>query len=148
MLKTDNMLDGLNVDKITSGYVIDHIKAGYGMSIYKHLRLDELDCSIALIQNVKSSKYGRKDIIKIQGLIDIDMDMLGYIDPNITVITVKNHEVRGKQTLKLPVKLTDVVKCKNPRCITSNETSLSHEFRLTDRTKKVYRCVYCEQENK
>ena len=148
MTKTDNIFEGLNVDRITSGYVIDHIKAGYGMKIYKHLKLDELDCSVALMQNVRSSKHGRKDIIKIQGLIEIDLDVLGYIDPNITVITVKDQKIKSKQTLKLPDRLYGILTCKNPRCITGIETGLSHEFCLTDREKMVYRCVYCEQESR
>ena len=144
----ENIVEGLNVDRITSGYVIDHIKAGFGLTIYKHLKLDELNNSVALIQNVKSSKHGRKDIIKIQGLINIDMDMLGYIDPNITVIIVKDGEVQDKKFLSLPDILKGVVKCKNPRCITSTEAGLEQQFKLADRDKKVYRCVFCEQENK
>lgn len=138
----------INVDSITNGYVIDHIKTGKGMMIYNHLKLGQLDCAVALILNVKSSKYGRKDIIKIEGLIDIDMDVLGYIDPNITVITVKNEKVTEKRQMTLPEKLVGVIKCKNPRCITSVETGLTHEFRLFDRDKKMYCCEYCEQESK
>ena len=137
------------VDKITNGYVIDHIKAGYGMTIYKQLKLDDLayhaDCSVALIQNVHSTKYGRKDMIKIQGSIHIDMNVLGYIDPHLTVITIENDSVQSKKKLSLPGKLTGVIACKNPRCITSIETGMEHEFVLSG-TK--YRCVYCEQEFK
>ena len=143
-----NATDGISIDRITNGYVLDHIKAGYGMRIYKHLKLDTLDNSVALIQNVKSVKNKRKDIIKIQGLIDIDMNVLGYIDPGITVITVKDDNIKSKRKLQLPDTLTNVITCRNPRCITSIEAGLSHEFKLSDAGKKVYRCVYCEQESK
>lgn len=138
----------LNIDSITNGVVIDHIKAGKGMDIYNYLKLGQLDRSVAVIQNVRSSKYGKKDIIKIEGIIDIDMDALGYIDPNITIITVANDEVVDKKRLKLPEKLSNVIKCKNPRCITSIEQGLAHEFRLFDKDKKIYYCIYCEQEHK
>ena len=145
MNNTINIADSINVDKITRGYVIDHIKAGYGMRIYKQLKLDELsDCSIALIQNVKSKKFGKKDLIKIQGSIKVDMNVLGYIDPNITVITIENNKIKSKESLTLPQKLTGVIACKNPRCITSVETGLTEEFTLSGNKK--YRCVYCEQE--
>lgn len=138
----------LNIDSITNGVVIDHIKAGKGMDIYNYLKLGQLDRSVAVIQNVRSSKYGKKDIIKIEGIIDIDMDALGYIDPNITIITVANDKVVDKKRLKLPEKLSNVIKCKNPRCITSIEQGLAHEFRLFDKDKKIYYCIYCEQEHK
>jgi len=145
MDKTDR---GIFVDRILNGYVIDHIRAGWGITVYQLLGLDQLDCSIALMQNVKSSKFGRKDMIKIEGLIDIDMDALGYIDQNITLITVENERIYHKQALTLPQILRGVIECKNPRCITSIESSLTHEFRLVDSKQKVYRCVYCEQEGK
>ena len=138
----------LKIDKIMNGYVIDHIKAGYGMKVYKHLKLDELTESVALIQNVKSGKRGTKDMIKIQGLININLEVLGYIDPNITVNAVENGEVTSRVRLELPGRLTDVIKCRNPRCITSSESGLKQEFTLTDRARETYRCVYCEQEDR
>jgi aspartate carbamoyltransferase regulatory subunit len=142
----DSRAFGLSVDRITSGYVIDHIKAGMGLSIYKHLKLDELESSVALIQNVYSNKREKKDMIKIQGLIDIDLDMLGFIDPDITVITVENKQIKGKQRVSPPPILKGVVKCKNPRCITRSEEGLEHKFIMTDSAAKIYKCMYCEQE--
>ena len=141
--------NSVHVDKIVNGYVIDHITAGRGIEVYEHLNLKKLDCSVALIQNVRSSKYGRKDIIKVAELINIDTDILSYIDPRITLTTVRNNEVT-KNSLTPPKTLTGVVKCRNPRCITSSEDTLRHVFCLSKESrenKPVYRCVYCEQEN-
>jgi aspartate carbamoyltransferase regulatory subunit len=138
----------LSVDSITQGIVIDHIKAGKGMEIYKHLNLDVLDYPVAIIKNVKSSKYGKKDIIKVEGSMDIDFDVLGYIDPNITVNIVKDEKIVDKVNLKLPEKLINVIKCKNPRCITTGEMGINHIFTLTDAEKGEYRCEYCQQENR
>ena len=144
-----NAWGGLNVDKIKRGVVLDHITAGLGMNIYKYLKLEKMDCSVALIQNVKSKKMGKKDIIKIEDRIDIDMDALGYIDPNITVIIVEEGgEITSKQKLSLPRRLTNVLFCKNPRCITSIEQGITHHFELADYENRIYRCRYCEQENK
>jgi len=134
----------LNVDSIEKGIVIDHIKAGRGMHIYNYLKLSELDSCVALIKNVKSEKQGRKDLIKIEGIIDVNLDVLGFIDPNATVNIVKEGHIVEKTKLKLPSTIVDVVKCKNPRCITSVENEIKHEFRLTDMEKGSYRCVYCD----
>lgn len=138
----------MNVDGITSGIVLDHIKAGKSMEIYRFLGLDRLDCCVAVIQNVKSSKYGKKDIIKIDSEIALDLDVLGYIDPNITINVIKNGELIEKRHLELPECLTNIVKCKNPRCITSTEHEVTHIFQLADKDKQLYRCIYCEAENK
>ena len=140
-------IGGLNIDKIQKGVVLDHICAGRSMSIYTYLRLGELDCSVAIIKNVKSEKMGKKDIIKIEDRIDIDMDALGYIDPNITVIIVEDGGIKSKQKLNLPRIITNVIFCKNPRCITSIEQGIKHEFELVCETGRIYRCRYCEQEN-
>jgi aspartate carbamoyltransferase regulatory subunit len=138
----------LSIDKISRGVVIDHIAAGRSMSIYQYLRLDRLDCSVAVIKNVKSKRLGKKDIIKIEDRIDIDMDSLGYIDPNITVNIVEGGVITRKVNLTLPHSLTDVIVCKNPRCITSIEQGITHIFDLADAENRVYRCRYCEQEGK
>lgn len=138
----------LSIDSISRGLVLDHISAGRSMSIYHDLRLAELDCSVAIIKNVKSQKMGRKDIIKIEDRIDIDMDALGYIDPNITVNIVEDGRITGKLKLSLPKKLTNVIRCRNPRCITSVEQGIPHVFDLTDAANHTYRCRYCEQENR
>ncbi len=138
----------LNVDSIRRGVVIDHIKAGKAMEIYKSLRLDDLDCCVAVIKNVKSKKQGKKDIIKIEDRIDIDLDALGYIDPNLTVNIIENDVVTEKKNIKLPKKIKNIVKCKNPRCITSIEQELPHIFTLVDAEKRIYRCIYCEQQSK
>lgn len=135
----------LKVDSIEKGIVLDHIKAGKAMQIYKYLNLDALDCSVAIIKNVKSNKMGAKDIIKINEKIDINLDVLGYIDPNITVIIIENNEIVDKKHLELPEKIVNVAKCKNPRCITSVEQELDHVFKLVDRENGVYRCMYCDQ---
>ena len=138
----------LNIDSIQNGIVIDHIQAGKGMRIYELLELDKLDCCVALIKNARSSKLGRKDIIKIEGDLAINFDVLGFIDNNITVCTIKNGELVKKENIVLPRRLKNVVKCKNPRCITTVEPSLDQVFRLTDRARRIYRCIYCDAERK
>ena len=134
----------MNIDGVHNGIVIDHIKSGMSMQIYQLLGLDELDCCVAIIKNVKSSKYGKKDIIKIDSEIDIDLDVLGYVDPNITVNLVRDGRLHTKRHLELPNKLVNVIKCKNPRCITTIEQEIDHIFRLVDKDARLYRCVYCE----
>lgn len=129
---------------IVDGIVIDHIPAERGMDIYKYLSLDELDCEVAFIKNAKSEKFGKKDILKINEIIDLDYDMLGFIDPRITVNIIKNGERIEKIHPSLPKTLTGIITCKNPRCITSVERDLPHVFTLTDPDKKTYRCIYCE----
>lgn len=129
---------------IDNGIVLDHIKPGGGIELYNILGLGELKCQVALILNATSLKMGKKDIIKIAEVIDLDFDVLGYIDPGITVNVVKDGKVVKRSHLELPEKVTGVIKCKNPRCITSTEQELVHMFRLTDREKRVYRCMYCE----
>ena len=138
----------MNIDGVNTGIVLDHIKAGTSMEIYNYLRLDKLDCSVAVVQNVRSSKYGKKDIIKIDDEIELDFEMLGYIDSNITITRVKDGKLQKKEHLELPETLTDVIKCKNPRCITSTEQEITHIFKLADREKKIYRCAYCDVEHK
>jgi len=136
----------LNIDSLEKGLVIDHIEAGRSMEIYRVLELDKLDCSVAIIKNARSNKTGRKDIIKIEDRIDIDLDVLGFIDPHITVNTIDGGKIIEKKQMKLPERVTNVVKCKNPRCITSVEQELDHVFCLTTPDKAQYRCLYCEQE--
>ena len=138
----------MNIDSIKNGFVIDHIPAGCGMEIYQLLGLDELDCSIALIKNVGSAKLGKKDIIKVDCDITFDMDILGYVDPGITVNVIKDGKIVEKKTLDLPERLVNVIQCKNPRCITTTEQELAHIFQLTDPEKRVYRCFYCEAKAK
>ena len=138
----------LNIDSLEKGVVIDHIEAGKSMEIYRVLELDKLDCSVAIIKNARSKKSGRKDIIKIEDRIDIDLDVLGFIDPNITVNVIDGGRIIEKKHLQLPERIVNVAKCKNPRCITSVEQELDHVFVLTDAEKGVYRCMYCEQEYK
>ncbi len=139
----------LNVSSLSEGFVLDHIEAGKSMEIYKYLDLDKLDCCVAIIKNATSNKMGKKDIIKIECPIDvIDMDILGFIDHNITVNIIKNEEIVEKKTLKLPKKIKNVIKCKNPRCITSVEHQLDHVFVLTDPENVIYRCQYCEEKYK
>ncbi len=138
----------MNVDGVNNGIVLDHIHAGKSMEIYRILRLDKLTCSVAVIQNVSSEKYGKKDIIKIDENIDINLDVLGYIDPNITVNRVIDGKLSEKEHLELPEVVTDIIKCKNPRCITSVEQEIVHKFRLADREKRIYRCIYCDAEHK
>lgn len=134
----------MNIDSIKNGIVIDHIKAGNGMKIYQFLKLDNLDCSVALIRNVQSSKMGKKDIIKIDCDIDVKMDILGYVDSGVTVDIIKDGVLIEKKKIGLPEKLVNIINCKNPRCITATEQELDNVFKLTDREKKVYRCIYCE----
>ena len=138
----------MNVDGVNNGIVLDHIHAGKSMEIYRILRLDKLTCSVAVIQNVTSEKYGKKDIIKIDEDVDINLDVLGYIDPNITVNRVRDGKLSRKEHLELPEMVTDIIKCKNPRCITSVEQEVVHKFRLADREKRIYRCIYCDAEHK
>ncbi len=136
------------VDAIKNGIVIDHITAGHAMELYSILNLDELDCTVAILKNVPSKKKGKKDIIKIDTLIDVDFDVLGYVDPNITVSIIKEGKVEKKLEMTLPETVTNVLKCKNPRCITSTEQELDHVFKLTDEKRKIYRCIYCESQSK
>ncbi|MBR3841302.1 MAG: aspartate carbamoyltransferase regulatory subunit [Erysipelotrichales bacterium] len=138
----------MNVDGVKNGIVLDHIKAGESMNIYQLLQLDKLDCCVAIIQNVKSEKYGKKDIIKIDTELEVDLDALGYIDNHITVNVVENGELARKLHLELPETLTSVIQCKNPRCITSVEQEIVHKFKLVNKEKKTYRCVYCDAEYK
>ncbi|WP_019228773.1 aspartate carbamoyltransferase regulatory subunit [Sedimentibacter sp. B4] len=134
----------LNIDSVNKGLVIDHIQAGKAMQIYKYLNLDKMDCSVAIIKNAKSKKMGKKDIIKIEDKINLDLDVLGFIDPNITVNVIDNGEIIRKINLELPSAIENIVKCKNPRCITSIEQEITNKFKLTDKEKKIYRCVYCD----
>ena len=134
----------MHIDSIRNGIVLDHIKAGKSMEIYKFLGLDSLDCSVAIIKNAPSHKQGRKDIIKIDSAMELDLNILGFIDPEITVNIIKDGALVEKKHLTLPKQIRDVLKCKNPRCITSVEQEIRHVFKLTDRKNKVYRCLYCE----
>jgi aspartate carbamoyltransferase regulatory subunit len=134
----------MNIDSIKDGIVIDHITAGRGMTLYNILGLDKLDCSIAIIKNVHSNKMGKKDIIKIDADITLNMTALGYVDPGVTVDIIKDGKLVDKKNVSLPEQLTNVIFCKNPRCITSTEQELPHVFNLTDEANKIYRCVYCE----
>ena len=138
----------MNIDSIKRGIVLDHIKAGRSMEIYKSLHLDELECSVAIIKNVKSNAMGRKDIIKIDDDITIDLDVLGYIDPGITVNVIEDGVIVEKKHLELPERLVNVIRCKNPRCITSVEPELDQIFRLADAGRQIYRCIYCDSEKK
>lgn len=134
----------MKVDSIRNGIVIDHINAGRAMEIYKLLGLDSLDCSVALIKNVPSRRMVRKDIIKIDSDFDLDINALGFVDPEVTVNIIRDGVVAEKKRVQLPKELVNVVFCKNPRCITSTEQELDHVFRLTDSSKGVYRCIYCQ----
>ena len=139
----------LNVGAIKEGFVLDHIKAGMSLSIYHDLKLDELDCCVAIIKNAKSNKMGKKDILKVECNIDnLDLDILGFIDHNIAVNIIKDERIVEKRALKLPTSVTNVIKCKNPRCITSIEQELDQIFLLTDPEHEVYRCKYCEAKYK
>lgn len=139
----------LNVGAITEGFVLDHIKAGKSMTIYHDLKLDKLDCTVAIIKNARSNKMGKKDIIKVECPIEmLDLDILGFIDHNITVNIIKDEKIVEKKELKLPEQIVNVIKCKNPRCITSIEQGLDHVFVLTDPEKEIYRCMYCEQKHR
>ena len=136
----------LNVSSISEGFVLDHIQAGKSMDIYKYLNLDNLDCTVAIIKNARSNKMGKKDIMKIECPVDvIDLDVLGFIDHNITINVIEHDEIIKKLKLRLPKQITNIIKCKNPRCITSIEQELDHVFVLTDVKREVYRCKYCEE---
>jgi aspartate carbamoyltransferase regulatory subunit len=134
----------MNIDSIQNGIVIDHITAGKGMQLYDLLHLDRLDCSVAIIKNVVSRKMGKKDIIKVDADIPVNIDVIGYIDPDATVNIIRDGVLAEKMTIRMPVILRNVIYCKNPRCITTTEQELDHVFKLTDPENKVYRCVYCE----
>lgn len=134
----------MKIDSIKNGIVLDHIKAGKSMEIYKALGLEKLECSVAVIQKVPSKKMGKKDIVKIADHFDLDLDVIGYVDPGISVVVIKDGEVAEKKKVELPEKITNIVKCKNPRCITSVEQELDHVFLLSDRENRIYRCQYCE----
>ena len=134
----------MNIDSIKNGIVIDHISAGNGLKLYQLLKLDELECSVAIIKNVASKKTGKKDIIKIDADINIDLDILGYVDPDVTINIIKDSKLVDKKKIALPESLTNVIFCKNPRCITSCEHEIEHVFKLSDKENRVYRCVYCE----
>ena len=136
------------IGQIKDGIVLDHITAGKAMDIYNILKLGDLDCTVAMIKNADSPKLGKKDIIKISTLLDLDLDVLGYLDPGITVNVIRNSEVAERRKVALPERVVGVIKCKNPRCITSVEQEIVHEFKLADRNKKIYRCIYCEHEAK
>ena len=138
----------MNIDSIKNGVVIDHIKAGKSMEIYYQLELDKLDCTVAIIKNVHSKKMGLKDIIKIDSEMQVDLDALGYIDSDVTVNIIKDGVLSEKKHLTLPTQIKDVLKCRNPRCITTPEQDLPHIFRLTDPATKTYRCIYCESKAK
>ena len=138
----------MTVDEIKNGIVLDHITAGKGMKIYSLLGLDRLDCSVALIRNVPSRKMGKKDIIKIDADIEVNTDIIGYIDPDITVNIIKDGKNVEKKSIELPQKLTNVLFCKNPRCISATEQELPHIFTLADRENRIYRCLYCETKAK
>lgn len=134
----------MNIDSIKDGIVIDHITAGKAMKIYNLLGFDKLECSIAIIKNVNSKKMGKKDIIKIDSNISINLEALGYIDPGVTVDIIRDSKLIEKRHVDLPEKLHDVLRCKNPRCITSCEQELEQIFTLTDKGNRIYRCMYCE----
>ena len=134
----------MNVDSIRDGIVIDHIAAGCGMKLYRLLGLENLDAPVAMITNVVSAKLGRKDIIKVDAAIDVDLDLIGYVDPGATVNIIRNGKLMEKKQIEMPEKLVNVLFCKNPRCITSCEQELDHIFVLTDRARREYRCMYCE----
>ena len=134
----------MNIDSIQNGVVLDHIQAGKGMDVYKYLRLDQLDCQVAIIKNARSGHMGKKDIIKIDSPMEVDLDVLGYIDSNITVNIIRDGKRVEKKHLELPQKLVNVIHCKNPRCITVSESQLDAIFVLSDAEKHTYRCAYCD----
>ena len=139
----------LNVGRLNEGVVLDHIEAGKSMSIYKYLKLDKMDCCVAIIKNAHSNKMGKKDIIKIEAPLDqVDLDVLGFIDHRITVNIIQNGEIVSKETLTLPEELVNIISCKNPRCITSIEQGLDQVFFLADKEKEIYRCRYCEEKHR
>ena len=134
------------IGQIKDGIVLDHITEGNALRIYHVLGLDRLSCTVALIQHADSKKMGKKDIIKIGQVIDLDFAVLGYLDPGITVNVIRNGELAKREHLSLPERVTDIIRCKNPRCITMTEPGILQQFRLTDRKKKIYRCVFCDSE--
>lgn len=134
----------MNIDSITNGIVIDHITAGRGMKLYELLGLDSLECSVAIIKNVSSVKMGKKDIIKIDSDIPLKLDVIGYVDPGVTVNIIRNGKITEKKSIDIPETLVNVIKCKNPRCITSVEQEIDHIFKLRDEKNIVYRCIYCD----
>ncbi|MCC8048741.1 MAG: aspartate carbamoyltransferase regulatory subunit [Oscillospiraceae bacterium] len=136
----------MNIDSIRNGYVIDHITAGRGMEIYNLLKLNRLDCQVAIINNAVSGKLGRKDIIKVDGEFELDMAALGYVDPGVTIDVIRNGVLVEKKKAALPEKLTNVLFCRNPRCITTVEQEIPHIFRLANAEKRIYRCIYCDAE--
>lgn len=136
------------IGQIKDGIVLDHITAGLGMTLYNFLGLDKLDCQVALIKNAESIKMGKKDIIKIDRVIDINMDALGYLDPGVTVNIIKDGKLAKRQNIDIPERIENVIKCKNPRCITTVEQELPHIFTLRDKENRVYRCLYCESKAK
>ena len=138
----------MNIDSIQNGVVLGHIQAGKGMDVYKYLRLDQLDCQVAIIKNARSGHMGKKDIIKIDSPMEVDLDVLGYIDSNITVNIIRNGVRVEKKHLKLPRKLVNIIHCKNPRCITVSEPQLDAIFLLSDEDKHTYRCAYCDTEKR
>ncbi len=136
------------VNPIKDGIVLDHITAGKGLELYKILGLSELECAVAIITNANSVKMGKKDIIKIDGEVKLDLDVIGYMDPGVTINIIHNSAVVERRHLRLPEIISGVKKCKNPRCITSTEQELPHTFKLVDAEKKTYRCIYCESKLK
>lgn len=136
----------MNIDSILNGVVLDHIQAGKSMEIYKYLHLDQLDCSVAIIKNARSGHMERKDIIKIDSPVELDLDVLGYIDSNITVNIIRDGQLVEKKHLELPEKLVNILRCKNPRCITVSEPQLDAIFKLSNRDRRIYRCAYCDTE--
>ena len=136
----------MNIDSIKNGFVIDLIKAGKGMEFYRLLKLKKLGCPVAMIMNAQSNKMGKKDVIKIDADICLNLEILGYVDPDITVNVIKDSVIVEKKKIALPEKLTDIIFCKNPRCITSTEQELSHVFTLADKGRRIYRCIYCDAE--
>lgn len=140
------LMSQLNVGRIAEGFVLDHIQAGKSMDIYHYLQLGELDCVVAIIKNARSSKMGKKDIMKIESPIEsIDLDILGFIDHNITVNIIENEQIVEKKDLQLPPHIVNVITCKNPRCITTIEQEIDQIFDLTNKEKEIYRCRYCEE---
>ena len=135
----------LNVGQLNEGVVLDHIEAGKSMSIYHYLKLDQLDCCVAIIKNARSNKMGKKDIIKIEGPLDIDLNVLGVLDPNLTINIIKDNNIVAKHKLELPETVTGIIRCKNPRCITSIEHGLDQVFVLSNEEKEIYRCRYCDE---
>lgn len=134
----------MTIDSIKNGIVIDHIPAGKSMTLYHYLKLDQVECSVAILRNVSSEKLGRKDIIKIDEVLDLNWDVLGYLAPDCTVNIIRDGQNAEKRHLQLPEQLVGVIECKNPRCITTIEQELTHIFKLTNREKGIYRCIYCE----